>query len=367
CWVWGLSYTGNLTAMVGQNATSVALSDGCFDLSDNFVVVFRDSVDAGIIKSANNGPDDLYVCYNDPTAPTAFRFDSLGHVGPNFAYVVTDNNGTILGLPPGDMVDFAGAGPGECWVWGLSYTGNLTAMLGQNATSVALSDGCFDLSDNFIRVFRDSLDGGMVASELGPDTLLVCYSGGTPTTYSFDSLLTSGNSFTYVVTDDNGVILGIPPADMVDFAGAGPGECWVWGLSYSGTLTAAVGDTATQVALSDGCFDLSDNFIVVLRDSSGAACGMNIAGPPNMGNVVAYPNPSTDIVNLYVPATDLVDNQLSVSIYKMDGQRAISFDVTVDTDIDYQTQISIEGLEQGYYILRIQNGSASHQTVLVRR
>ncbi|MCI4668676.1 MAG: hypothetical protein MRZ79_11120, partial [Bacteroidia bacterium] len=240
CWVWGLSYFQAFVGQPGDTITDPTLCIGCFDLSDNFVVVFRDSVDAGVVKSTVNGPDDLYVCYNDPTAPTAFKFDSLGHFGPNFQYVVTDAQGTILGLPPGDMVDFAGAGPGECWVWGLSYTGNLTAMVGQNATSISLSDGCFDLSDNFIRVFRDSVSGGRVTSAGGMDTLQVCYNGGTPTVFAFDSMMTSGPNFTYVVTDAQGTILGVPPADMVNFAGAGPGECWVWGLSYTGNLTAMV-------------------------------------------------------------------------------------------------------------------------------
>ncbi|MEO0469421.1 MAG: T9SS type A sorting domain-containing protein, partial [Bacteroidota bacterium] len=264
CWVWGLSYSGNVTAMVGDNALSVALSDGCFDLSDDFLVVVRDSVSGGSTVTDENGADSVFVCIDG--SAQFVSFDSVGPVGPNFAYVVTDDQGVILGLPPGDMVNFGPAGTGICYVWGLSYTGAVTAMVGDNALQVALSDGCFDLSDNFLVVVRDSLSGGIVSADSGDDTVFVCLDGN-PQVVAFDSSATCGPNFNYVVTDNQGTILGLPPADMVNFAPAGTGECWVWGLSYTGNLTAMVGQNAFNISFSDGNFDLSDEFVVVFRDS----------------------------------------------------------------------------------------------------
>ena len=263
CWVWGLAYTGNIKAMVGDNATMVALSDSCFDLSDNFIRVIRDNPMGGTV-SGPMGADTVNVCISSGEGPVSF--DSTSTSMAQFTYVVTDPNGVILGVPPGDVVDFAVAGPGVCWVWGLSYTGNVTAHVGDNALAVALTDGCFDLSDDFLVVFRDTLSGGNITDNMGNDSVFVCIDG-TPQVISFDSTNTVGPNFTYVVTDDQGTILGLPPGDMVNFQPAGPGECWVWGLSYTGNVTAQVGDNATQVALTDGCFDLSDNFLVVFRDS----------------------------------------------------------------------------------------------------
>ena len=57
-------------------------------------------------------------------------------------------------------MNFEGAGSGTCLVWGLSYTGNITVSMGDNALSMPLSDDCFDLSDNFVSVIRDTPDGG---------------------------------------------------------------------------------------------------------------------------------------------------------------------------------------------------------------
>ncbi|MEM7369191.1 MAG: cellulose binding domain-containing protein [Bacteroidota bacterium] len=261
CWVWGLSYTGSITANVGDDANTVALSNGCFDLSDNYVVVYRDDVDGGMVYNADGG-DTSYVCI-DGTAQVV-SFTHMNNSGPNFRYVVTDPQGNILGLPPGNSVDFAPAGVGECWVWGLGYSGDVTAQVGDNALTAALTDGCFDLSDNFLVVLRDDVDGGMVYNADGGDTSYVCIDG-TAQVVSFTHMNNSGPNFRYVVTDPQGNILGLPPGNSVDFAPAGVGECWVWGLGYSGDVTAQVGDNALTAALTDGCFDLSDNFLVVLR------------------------------------------------------------------------------------------------------
>ena len=40
------------------------------------------------------------------------------------------NQNNILGFPGGNSQDFEGAGAGVCRVWGLAYTGNITAAIG---------------------------------------------------------------------------------------------------------------------------------------------------------------------------------------------------------------------------------------------
>ena len=76
----------------------------------------------------------------------------------------------------------------------------------------------------------------------------------------------NGHSFTYVITDANGMVLGIPPGNSNDFDPAGLGACNVYGLSYTGNLTVAAGDNLLGgQALSDDCFELSSNSLVVNR------------------------------------------------------------------------------------------------------
>ncbi|MEL7533777.1 MAG: T9SS type A sorting domain-containing protein, partial [Bacteroidota bacterium] len=350
CWVWGLSYDGSLLAQAGDDATSTVLADGCYELSSNYVVIFRDSVAGGMV-STQMGADTVNICLGG--APEAMRFDSTANFGTNFQYVVTDNMGNILGLPPGDMVDFSGAGTGECWVWGLSYTGNLTAMMGDNATMVDLADGCYELSSNYVVVYRDSIEGGMVQSEQGSDTLLVCYSGGTSLVYAFDSTGTVGANFSYVVTDTAGNILGIPPADMVDFGGAGPGECWVWGLSYNGELTAMMGDNALSTDLSSECFELSSNFIVVLRDSTGAPCATAIDDDLDLQSFRLYPVPAQD--QLIIEFVQSSSQHLDARMVLLDvaGRQIRSTSLQAAAGQQVREEINLQGLAKGVYVLRI--------------
>ncbi len=262
--VWGLAYTGDITAMVGDTASAVDLTDGCFSLSENFITVYREQPDGGTV-STEDGATEVFTCPGDGIADIV-RFDSSGVSNSNFTYVITDDANVILDVPGMDVADFEDAGTGTSRVWGLAYTGNITAMVGDTASAVPLTDECFDLSDNFITVYREQPEGGTVSTEMGMDTVNVCVGDGVPDIIRFDSAGVSNSNFTYVITDDANVILGVPGMDMADFEDAEGGVCRVWGLAYTGNITASPGDTASAVALTDACFDLSDNFIVVNRN-----------------------------------------------------------------------------------------------------
>jgi hypothetical protein len=72
------TYTGNITVSMGDNAAG-------------------DTVD--------------YTCPGDGVADE-IMFAHVTSSNAKYAYVVTDLSGTILGLPPGNMVNFEGAGLG---------------------------------------------------------------------------------------------------------------------------------------------------------------------------------------------------------------------------------------------------------------
>ncbi|MEL6698783.1 MAG: T9SS type A sorting domain-containing protein [Bacteroidota bacterium] len=286
-------------------------------------------------------------------------FDSTGTSGTNFAYVVTDNNGTILGLPPGDMVNFQPAGPGECWVWGLSYTGTVTAQVGDNATQVALSDGCFDLSDNFLVVFRDSVSGGNITDEMGNDSVFVCIDG-TDQFVSFDSSNVVGPNFAYVITDDQGTILGLPPGDMANFAPAGPGICYVWGLSYTGNIIAMMGQNALQVPLTDGCFDLSDDFLVVARDSSN--CTTSIEDKLPLGSVNIYPNPVQDLVTIEL--SQAIRSEVALlTIHDLTGREIYRAEWE---SIQDRQNVDTHKWDSGLYILTLQTDAGVFRSKIVK-
>ncbi|MEM7660431.1 MAG: T9SS type A sorting domain-containing protein, partial [Bacteroidota bacterium] len=264
---------------------------------------------------------------------------------------------------------FTPAPPGECWIWGLSYTGTVTAQVGDNATMVDLSDGCFDLSDNFVVIFRDSVDGGMVAEVGGVDTVNVCLADTTSGSgiVRFESSAAAGPNFAYVVTDTEGVILGLPPGNSVDFAPAGVGECWVWGLSYSGEVTAQVGDTATAVSLTTGCYDLSDEFVVVFRDSMGPGCVTSIADELSLEDFRLAPNPATDQVSISFWQAEALNQATVVTLYNLAGQQLQVQRLSLFGQGTQEFQLSVADLSQGMYLLQIQQGTRQMTTRLLKQ
>ncbi|MEL7531141.1 MAG: T9SS type A sorting domain-containing protein [Bacteroidota bacterium] len=358
CWVWGLNYTGNVLAQPGDNAATTQLTDGCYDLSDNYVVAFRDSINGGEITTEMN-MDTVYYCPFNPGGDDdgIFVMDSSNTAGPKFSYVVTDNNAVILGVPGSDSVDVSGAGVGECWVWGLSYTGNIVAQVGDTASMVDLTDGCYDLSDNFVVIFRDSLSGGEVLTADGLDTARVCVSDGDPDILDFQSVGgATGGSFTYVVTDTATKILGLPPSNMVDFSNAGGGECWVWGLSFTGDVLVGLGDTAATAALSSACYALSANYVVVYRDTAGGACSVGLEDELGFRDIAVYPNPVQDQLYFSFRSTLLNAQTSELTLYSLTGQSVRTAEYPTLPIGENRFQLSVAGLSSGLYMLAFRNG-----------
>ena len=119
------------------------------------------------------GESMVYTCPGDGNADM-IDFAVSGNSNSNSQFVVTDINGIILGLPPANTVDFEGAPAGTCLVWHLSYTGNLTAMMGDDATMISFSDDCYDLSADYVTVVREVPVGGNVLTTGGASMVYTC-------------------------------------------------------------------------------------------------------------------------------------------------------------------------------------------------
>ena len=315
CWVWSLSFTGDLNFGMGDNVGNFLenLSSDCFDLSSTFVTVFRDTPESGE-PTAVGGATTVYTCPGDGN-DDVLAFEVTGNSASNLQLVVTDNELNVLGLPPGNEVNFEGAGVGECWVWSLSFTGDLNFGMGDNVGNFLenLSSDCFDLSSTFVTVFRDEPNGGMVTTIDGATEVTITAGDGMDDIIEFASTGTSNSRFTYVITDDNNVILGIPPSNSQNFEGAGAGVCRVWGLSYTGEITAVVGDNAATTDLSSDCFDLSENFITVTRNAP--------LGPIGTSSLNLQPNPAQDQIQLNFDLEFAPELPVStITVYSLNGE-----------------------------------------------
>ena len=263
CLIWLLTYEGEISELtVGMNAADI--SGDCFGLS-NSVSVIRENASG---CNANGG--ELFggpftfteVGDGTPDMIPAGSITLVNEQGENRQWVVTDDQGYILGLPPmPSAVDFDTPGAGTCLIWNLSYDGAITGLeVGNLASEV---EGCFSLS-NSITVIRENASGcNANGGELfgGPFTFDVGDGAADNIPAGSITLANQNGDAQWVITDENAIIIALPamPSDF-DFDNSAPGTCFVWNLSFEGDVVGAeVGMDATQI---EGCHSLSNSIEV---------------------------------------------------------------------------------------------------------
>jgi len=121
--------------------------------------------------------------------------------------------------------------------------------------------GDFALS-NSIKVTRSLTEAGQISA----NSEFVFDVDGTPDYVSGITQAgdTSGSLSTWVITDEQGNILGLPPTqealEGVNFDGAGPGVCLIWFLRYEEGLKGL--EAGMNASNLDGCYDLSNPLTV---------------------------------------------------------------------------------------------------------
>ncbi len=188
------------------------------------------------------------------------------------------------------VVDFDDAPAGVCLIWHLSYEDGLTGLeAGMNTSDL---QGCFSLS-NAIEVIRNQPVGGTLSG--GPFTF--CVGDGVADNIPAGSITLSGNeggNSQWIVTDDQGNILGLPPMpSVVDFDDAPAGVCLIWHLSYEDGLTGL--EAGMNTSDLQGCFSLSNAIEVIRQD-----CNL-------MGGIVLNEIDGADLVEISNTSTSTVD------------------------------------------------------------
>ena len=275
--VWGLAYTGDVLAVVGDNAATTELTNECFDLSNNFITVTVGTPEGGVL-STNGGALEAFSCPDDGE-PDVLTFDNFGASGVGYGLVVTDEEDKVVAVAEGTEFDFGTLPAGIYRVYGVAYTGSLTVAVGDEVNAVDLSDECFDLSETIVVVTHQSPVGGAVALAGGATTAYLCPDGAGSSLVFFQNTGATGPGFTYLITDNNNVIVAVVDGNSFDLDGLPEGSYRAWGLAYTGALTAEVGDDAAADALSDGCFGLSSNFVTLVNQTpdGGTIIGQDLA------------------------------------------------------------------------------------------
>ncbi|MGB1032213.1 MAG: hypothetical protein ACPGWM_06350, partial [Flavobacteriales bacterium] len=170
--------------------------------------------------------------------------------------------------------DFDFSPPGICRVWGISYTGNLTAGEGDNIDTDLLSDDCFDVSGNFISINKILVDGATVSTPGNASVIYTCSGDGNDDIIDVVAAGGSGPAAIWVITTDEFDVLAIDDVQgseaSFNLEGAGAGTCLIWRV-YFDPNDISLAENAEDIT---GCFALS-NSIAVVRSEGG--CTDNLA------------------------------------------------------------------------------------------
>ena len=277
CFTYSVSYEGAITGlMMGGNIAD--FGGDCFSLSNSIEVIRTVQGDCQANGGElTGGPFDF--CIGDGL-PDNIPIGAIGLAntnGSSTAWIVTDLQGNILGLPPMPaVVNFELAGVGICLVWHLSFEPGLTGLAVDS--NINEFDGCYDLS-NPVYVFRNDSGAacdpncGVFGGVLSGGPFEFCVGDGEADNIPAESISLT-NSFgpinQWIVTDDLGNILGLPPTpSAVNFDVAGVGVCLVWNVNFvTGLQGLNVGQNISDF---QGCYSIS-NPISVVRISCDDDC-----------------------------------------------------------------------------------------------
>ncbi|MFL1011767.1 T9SS type A sorting domain-containing protein [Flavisericum labens] len=334
CLVWHLGYENNVSFDGVENAADLM---GCYALSNPITVNRFEQPTAGVLEG---GPFEFCVGDGEADNIADGAITLSGNMGTNSAWVVTDADGNILGLPESPYsVDFEDAVGGTCLVWHLSYEDNVSFEGVENAADLM---GCFALS-NSISVVRTEVDGGTITG--GTDNSFSFTVGdGTEDKIPADSITLEGNvgaNSAWVVTNEDGtIILGLPDNySDVDFDGAEAGICKVWHMSYedglTGTEPPAEGDHL--VSSLNGCFSLS-NAITINRTTASSR------------SVALYPNPTKKSVS--VDLTNFSGDEVNISLYNINNSRLYNRDL-IFNGVSKKQNLDLSRFGNGIYFIRV--------------
>ena len=308
CFIWFITFEDDADGIsMGENTSNIT---GSFDLS-NSITVNRNSIAAATLTG---GPFDFVVDGVEDNV-SGITVDDSNVNGMNANFVITDEDGGILGLPPTledvEGVNFDGAGVGVCFIWHITFQDGLSGLaMGEN---VADLDGTYALS-NSITVNRNMFAGATITG--GPFDFVVDGIVDNVDGITLDDSNVTGMNTGWVITDGENNILGLPPTldavEGVDFDAAGVGVCLIWHIAWQDGLTGL--EMGNNVSELEGFYALSNSITVNRNELTG---GTLTGGPYTFvvdENVDNVSNIALDDTNVNGPNTGWVitDNENNI-------------------------------------------------------
>lgn len=261
--IYGLGYTGNLTARIDSLLTSSKLSSGCFQLSDNFLTINRGNISGGFV-ALNNNQTQTQICPSDSIA-NIISFKHIGFQGQKVMFLITNVNNFIMDTTSLKSYNFNKLDLGDYRIYGLSYNGEFSGKLGISINDSSLSDDCFGISSTFISVAKRNPVAGFIVMDDANTVLQNCPNDQNFPSRQFKTIGNNGGSQCFVILNTENIIVDIifyPTIYPTDYKA---GTYKVVAVSYNGSITIKKGDKWGEKAPSNSCFSVSANEIQFLN------------------------------------------------------------------------------------------------------
>jgi len=261
CRAFLVTYTGTLTVTIGDNIYRGDLATGCYERSDNYIEIKHRAPVAGVITD-DDGMTLASLCVGDNQSDYV-GYDVTGDDADRYVFLITDINGQVEKVDFNEYENFGSRSTGISYIYGLAYSGQLLVRAGDNIFSDPLVDGCYDLTDNFLTIERNEVDGGSIRVD-GEKHIKV--DSTTSQAPLVDLTNNSSASYVYVIIDQSSIIRGFSQGPRVDMSFLSEGKYWIYGFSYTGILQAEVGQRLWGNRFSSNCFRRS-NAVVVTKET----------------------------------------------------------------------------------------------------
>jgi hypothetical protein len=299
-------------------------------------------------------------------------------------YVETDENNIITEILNGESVMYI-ADPTEQMnrrIWGVSFSGMFTAFVGENITSISLSDDTFMLSDNFIEID--------IAVVIGEDPIITGSSSpflelpsGQINSIDFEAPLSSFLDFetAYILFDTNGVtiidvlfpddnfVITLPELDATPLTGE---LLQLTAVAYTGDFLLGPGDEPNSAFLpfatnvSTGCFEAASTNISIRVFENGGS-GVIIPLGEEIKTLTSEeinlrPNPVRDDLIVTFPAS-FIDQAVGLNIFDASGKLILKKNFNAAPESE---KIDVSLYPIGAYILQAYTNSSARTAQFIK-
>ena len=205
---------------------------------------------------------------------------------------------------------------------------------------------------NPIEVIRTAINGGEVSSTDNETEVTIFVGDGLADVIDFQVENNEGTNYTYIVTDGNDQILAVLDGNSNDFESAPEGQCHLWGIAHEGDLIVPEVGSVFDIS-ADGCFDLSNNFVIIDRLTIGVD-----ELPSRSINI--FPNPSEGIVNI---SFEQVQEFKSLRVMSASGQVISELQLTQNNT----QMLDLSTLAAGtYFLIFVGDERIEHHPLLIK-